>query len=43
MQTSTLARTKGSNRCAKKRKEIDSFLLDIYMKAAGMLPQKLLC
>lgn len=33
---------KGSNRCPKKQKEVDDFLLDIYIKAAQMLPSKFL-
>lgn len=33
---------KGSHRCAKKKKEVDLFLLDLYIKAASMLPAKLL-
>lgn len=31
---------KGNNRCPKKRKAVNHFLLDQYIKAAGMLPQK---
>lgn len=30
----------GNNRCPKKRKAVNHFLLDQYIKAAGMLPQK---
>lgn len=32
--------TEGSYKSAVKKKEIDLFLLDTYLKAAGMLPDK---
>ena len=34
--------TKGIHRTARKRREINMFLLNMYIKAAGMLPNKLL-
>lgn len=30
----------GNHRCPKKRRSVDLFLLDLYIKAAGMLPQR---
>lgn len=30
----------GNHHCPKKRRSVDLFLLDLYIKAAGMLPQK---
>ena len=31
-----------NHKCPKKRMDINRFLLDLYIKAAGMLPQKFL-
>lgn len=31
----------GNYRCPKKKRSVDRFLLELYIKAAGMLPQKL--
>ena len=41
--SSLRAASEATNRDGNKNRDVDKFLLDIYIKAGGMLPDKLLC